>query len=673
MPLLILLGSLLNILRSVGQDVSPGKCVLLSTSKSVRKAMRLWEISGGGSFWKVQLDVRDLGGHLDITRRARAGTLSKRVGEAINGVAAVGALPLGFQVKLGQVRGTYLPAGLHAAEASHVSSSSISAFGAAIVRAVWSSKMPLANAPAIFDLLDGPVGIDPAFHIVWTRFRMMRRYLAYCPEEEPRIFRMLDFISRDSQCHGPVHLVLMSAAELGFAWGGAEKGWVRVSLPPLRIVTGPVQQFYSSILDGAFVFLPSYLRGKAFEVLSMLILRALYNNLPRPTCGNEIQCYLEPFCVGAFGTDSFLARPRRKMFPAVFVVKGMEMDTYFGSVLFTLQHVKELHEFATLMSLDRSKWPRVCFGMGGCPDSVVLVTVTLGDLAFGELERCLGAYPVDIFGSWTPPECWDADDIALEMSDHPDIWTDGSWEDFSSVGGFEVAGAGVYLPASEVAFDSLVWRTAEEYGDARLERCRAFLPVPAVMQTVQRAEFWGAIVAMQAYWPFHLGIDNLNVAGTVGRLLDNDCLVKPLPLVKDGDLVALVQYMISTRGRETVRVTKVKGHAEDSDVQQGRVRLENQLGNAEADTAADLGRPHQSEVLIYCRRRLLRVRSHRYPIMLQLHRFMIAVARVTVNHDGRGGTAPDPLVWDQGGQKKHASLIFGSMLILPLFPAFLVS
>ena len=46
------------------------------------------------------MGVRDLGGHLDFTRRARAGTLSKRVGEAAVGVAAVGALPLGFQVKL---------------------------------------------------------------------------------------------------------------------------------------------------------------------------------------------------------------------------------------------------------------------------------------------------------------------------------------------------------------------------------------------------------------------------------------------------------------------------------------------------------------------------------------------------------------------------------------------
>ena len=57
--------------RAVGQDVSPGKCVLFSTSKSVRKAMTLWDISGDGSFWKVQLVVRDLGGHLDFTRRAR--------------------------------------------------------------------------------------------------------------------------------------------------------------------------------------------------------------------------------------------------------------------------------------------------------------------------------------------------------------------------------------------------------------------------------------------------------------------------------------------------------------------------------------------------------------------------------------------------------------------------
>ena len=108
--------------------------------------------------------------------------------------------------------------------------------------------MPLANAPAILNFLGGPVDVDPAFYVVWSRFRMMRRYLAYCPEEEPRIFRMLDLISRGAQGHGPVHLLLISAAELGFACDGDERG-CRVSLPPLRRMDGPVRHFRTAILE----------------------------------------------------------------------------------------------------------------------------------------------------------------------------------------------------------------------------------------------------------------------------------------------------------------------------------------------------------------------------------------------------------------------------------------
>ena len=139
-------------------------------------------------------------------------------------------------------------------------------------------------------------------------------------------------------------------------------------------------------------------------------------------------------------------------------------------------------------------------------------------------------------------------------------------------------------------------------------------------------------------------------------MLDHDSLIKFLPLVKDGDVIAVARYMILTRGRATVRVTKVKGHAENVDVQQGRVRLLDQQGNAEAASAADLGRRHLSEVLIDARRRLLKARCHWFPIILDVHRFVIAVARVSVNHDGKGGTAPDHLVWDQGSKPKVRKL-----------------
>ena len=104
------------------------QCVLQSTSEAVKKSVKLC----GGMPWKVKLDVRDLCGHLDFTWGARAGTLSRRVKDT-HGVAAVGALPPGFQVVLGLIRGKQLPAGLHAVEASYVSASSLSAFLAAIV------------------------------------------------------------------------------------------------------------------------------------------------------------------------------------------------------------------------------------------------------------------------------------------------------------------------------------------------------------------------------------------------------------------------------------------------------------------------------------------------------------------------------------------------------------
>ena len=97
-----------------------------------------------------------------------------------------------------------------------------------------------------------------------------------------------------------------------------------------------------------------------------------------------------------------------------------------------------------------------------------------------------------------------------------------------------------------------------------------------------------------------------------------------MSLVKDGDLVAIIQHMIQARRQDTVRVTKVKGHATEADVEQGRVRLEDRLGNEKADAAADLGRRHQLEQVMDVRRALLNASDSWYPIILQLHRFMVA-------------------------------------------------
>ena len=85
----------------------------------------------------------------------------------------------------------------------------------------------------------------------------------------------------------------------------------------------------------------------------------------------------------------------------------------------------------------------------------------------------------------------------------------------------------------------------------------------------KRAELWGAILALQAFWPGHLGIDSLDVVRSVGRLLDHGCFFKPLPQGKDDDLIAIVLNMILVQGPDKVKVTKLKGHATEAYVEQG--------------------------------------------------------------------------------------------------------
>ena len=45
-----------------------------------------------------------------------------------------------------------------------------------------------------------------------------------------------------------------------------------------------------------------------------------------------------------------------------------------------------------------------------------------------------------------------------------------------------------------------------------------FSGIPGPIQSVQRAEYWGVILALQAYSGIHIGIDNLNVLRGVAAL-----------------------------------------------------------------------------------------------------------------------------------------------------------
>ena len=94
--------------------------------------------------------------------------------------------------------------------------------------------------------------------------------------------------------------------------------------------------------------------------------------------------------------------------------------------------------------------------------------------------------------------------------------------------------------------------------------------------------------------------------------------------------------------------TKVKDHADEGMVLDGRVRELDRLGNDAAGEAADFGRRTVGNAVIDARRNLSAVCGRWYPVIIDLHRFFIAISRTVFNHDGNDGTAPDPLVWSSG-------------------------
>ena len=90
-------------------------------------------------------------------------------------------------------------------------------------------------------------------------------------------------------------------------------------------------------------------------------------------------------------------------------------------------------------------------------------------------------------------------------------------------------------------------------------------------------------MALQSSGAVHLGVDNLNVVRHVGCLLDGRPGSVPFELLKDGDLLLLIDRMLRLRGPDMVRVSKVKGHADE--VLHGQVRKVDRIGNNAADEA----------------------------------------------------------------------------------------
>ena len=159
--------------------------------------------------------------------------------------------------------------------------------------------------------------------------------------------------------------------------------------------------------------------------------------------------------------------------------------------------------------------------------------------------------------------------------------------------------------------------------DGRLFLDEGFCSVPGPSQTVQRAELWGVILALQSSGALHSGTVNLIVVRHVGRLLDGHSGSSPFELVNDVDLLLLIDRMLLRRRLDTVRITKVKGQADEGVVLDGRVLEQDWVGNSAADKADDFGRRRVGHAVIDARRNFSGFCGRWYPVTLRVRKLSL--------------------------------------------------
>ena len=210
----------------------------------------------------------------------------------------------------------------------------------------------------------------------------------------------------------------------------------------------------------------------------------------------------------------------------------------------------------------------------------------------------------------------------------PNCYTDGTVKHprFADYG---LSGAGIWWPkrtigAKELHTNEAECRHLETSGGLKVWGA---LFGPFVSST--RAELAGALLALSADGPVHIASDSANVVRQVKAILadTNYKPSKPWELTTDGDLWAIFHQHALAKGLHSIDITKVKGHATDKQVVDGKVRQVDKEGNDMSDVIADLGvglhtEPILNIACVYTRRNIVFAN-----LVTQIHIHNIAVLR----------------------------------------------
>ena len=191
---------------------------------------------------------------------------------------------------------------------------------------------------------------------------------------------------------------------------------------------------------------------------------------------------------------------------------------YFSSLV----EIRENPEFHDLMRMDEAHWPGCLLWHGWLPmlSGVNGVSPWAGNASESAnylVETALGGYSSRLIIEWSLPDGYDQVAVSPLVPVHPNVWSNCGLV-FDKVAGTSSSGAGFCVDQSVFFWDARRWGHVDlRRPVGNVQSCRGLCSVPGPLQSVQRAEVWGVILALQSSGAVHLGVDNLGVVRYVGR------------------------------------------------------------------------------------------------------------------------------------------------------------
>ena len=248
-----------------------------------------------------------------------------------------------------------------------------------------------------------------------------------------------------------------------------------------------------------------------FGVVLFWMFMALCSSLILLMLEKEIRGLLRSVMVGGVWNGFLLGRVRGQPTPCKFCSAPDGDGHLFWECTFPpLVEIRESAEFHDLKREDKVHWPRCLLWHGWLPllsgvNRASPWAVDASESACYMVVVGLWRYSSTLLAEWGPSDGYDVVEVASSMPDHPNVWTDGSLV-LDRVTGISASGAGFFAHSSEECWSGSRWSHVDRvHIEGQVLSCRGCCFVPGALQSVQRAEMWGVILALQSSSAVHLG------------------------------------------------------------------------------------------------------------------------------------------------------------------------